>query len=674
MVDWHNYGKEQDDDLGAITTAFGNENISEVLGWVFGSGVLGVRQYRNNTAFKESGRRFDAVYASLNLHDHSNYKSMPGIGEIALFVKEYYRSRHNDYRCRKSIAGLSEEFNSEPLHAPSLSATVLAKPTGVSGDAVDVTSDTQARYLKNIYKENPEDVEVHLAYAEVWRQENTGSLEDAGESFRHADEVSDTVKAFQRASIYNAEGVKNRFENESFGATSIVNVDDSGSPVASYVNFRILTCKVGTLADLGTTVQSPIISIAIQSSHYHLLNAQLTDQEANDLVNGVVASVTLTSTDSGHTHNYIITWDGSDFVGVDTGIGSHIHEVTIENNFTGNLPYDPDKALNGIIDSTNRFSMRQENWGGTSLPEDIINSRFPRFSCADLDRICERIPGMDGEGAFIDKTHPVDDTISYLDRDGGTLNAAYYHRTISAVLSDAAGRSSEDAGFNDSTLYVAKNTKDGVVNKVSYMIPLEMLIRSPVETWNPYSISAATSAEIESGTTDGTQTNPYSDYSDSNFYYLIPYAFYADTNPNADPADTSGNAWMVSGVDGIARRCWGSGIKPFTADGSQRIRIPVYPVAQAFSHEGGRISRLEDKVGFIVKQGSGVTYDTAAMFSLMPDATLVPEGTKFKIIDLTLPIGIIDGSTSDPFGKTTTRFYQNKPVTGGALEWVEVYS
>ena len=597
----HNYGAVQQIETGHLTDAFGGAYLRELTQAMWSTGLLGVRQYALNQAFASGTRRTHAVFSAFNLHDHSNYRSMPGTGELMALANGYYiRMRHQDYIMKKSVQATGTEadytYSTEQINAPDIKASVLALPTGVNGDLVDFSVGTQAEYFKNIYTDNPQDVEAHMAYLEIWLQDYTGEQQDVSESFRHEDVISNIRELLEEGNKHSAEGTKDILENLAFLNAQKINLGATGAPSIATLNARVMVAKVGSLADLGTTVTAPVITIATASSHFHVLDQQMTDQQAQDLRDGTVSVVTLTSTDVGHTHNYDITWNGTNYVGVDTGLTGHVHEVLIEQVFTGNLPWDETKALNGVIDNENQYSIVDEYWGDVVDRDNVMASRWPRFTVENLDRICERVPGMDGEGAFFIKQNPADDSIDYLDRDGGILNAAYYHRRITRAQGDAAGRQFEDAGFNDSNLFVAKNTKSNVVNQVSYMIPLEIIFRSPIENWNPYQITQSDRASIQDSGAAGTQASPYEDYSENHFYYLTPYAFYPDTNANIDPADTSGSKWMVSGVDGVARRCWGSGIKPHTPDRSQRIRVPIYAVCGDFSYEGGRVLRLEKQV------------------------------------------------------------------------------
>lgn len=207
----------------------------------------------------------------------------------------------------------------------------------------------------------------------------------------------------------------------------------------------------------------------------------------------------------------------------------------------------------------------------------------------------ERAPGLDGEGASINEVYTNPDTgedTTYLDRDGGPLNSAYYHRRYQQTANDAAGRVVADRGFNDTSLFISLNTKVGVYKNVSYAVPFEIIAQLP--KWNPYNFSES-DFETVNASGAGTQGDPYDAYADENYYYLTPYAMYTEGG-TVDPADTAGSVWIESGIDSVARRVWSSGIRPFTHDNVHRMRWPVAPIYQEGSYEATQLAIMREKI------------------------------------------------------------------------------
>ena len=157
------------------------------------------------------------------------------------------------------------------------------------------------------------------------------------------------------------------------------------------------------------------------------------------------------------------------------------------------FPYDPFKAANGILDDTNRFALLRdeelllpgESW------EDFAASSRARFGmdAADYRSMVGRVWGLDGIDAA-----PLYDTfnVNTFTLTGRPLNMARYNRAYGLPTADASGRTAAPRGFNDPHLNVARTTNPLVVGGYTYMIPLELVCRTPLESWNPYDVVPST--------------------------------------------------------------------------------------------------------------------------------------------------------------------------------------
>ena len=601
------YAREDDfhapikEEIRALSDASAFEATASVFRVLGGSGVVAARQYTSNLSLDAEGRKHDGAYAALNLHSHANYSNMCGLAESAWLVNGYPNfMRHQDYKFRKTIAADDYEFGVELTEAPDVPVDILALPTGVAADgAVDLVSNTQARAIKNIRTERPEDCKFHLAYAEFWfeaieAEEDEYPYEDRGDSFRHADAYSTLGQMHDTISTLNLGGAKERTENApSFPIVKRL-VDESGREIAGYFNSRIMTCEVGTLAPTGVYDIAPLITIRTANSHSHILSSQLTDQEAADLRDGTVSSVTLESTDVGHSHSYVITWDGVGFVGADQN-GSHQHDILFEEGYDGSLPFDFDEALAGTTSANNVFV---PIWDDVSLDEygskdAVLNSRSARFKMSQglLERVCERVPGLDGEGAF-NEEETLNSGVSQ-DRDGGVLNAAYYTHTYNQETADASGRTPVHRGFNDPNLFTAKTTKKNVIGGYSMMVPIELVLLTPENSWNPHDIAEVAAKGDVTGF-GGTAAFAYSASSEDERWYRLPVGMYSAAGI-PDPADTSDTKWMLDSA-GVAQLCYPSGIHPFTWDGLNRVRFPVYPVWQEYEYSSVRLEKAKGRI------------------------------------------------------------------------------
>jgi hypothetical protein len=243
--------------------------------------------------------------------------------------------------------------------------------------------------------------------------------------------------------------------------------------------------------------------------------------------------------------------------------------------------------------------------------EELAEGRLGRFrvkhSIADgnlaertdpgqLDALMSMIPGLDGDGAVIRE--------EYLDTHahGGTftqrlmkyktsdqLNSAYYNRFYSYEHAGAAGRRNYRRGFNDPTLFVATNTKTEVTavpgmggeHRLSWAVPLELMVTGPIAGWNPYGV-----AEVQpitgTGATAGAALNGVRQNGD---WYMCPASLFDGETVVADQADTSKAKWVNDGTN-TPRLMAGSGVYVFLPRidnaAPMRMRYPIAPV----HHEG----------------------------------------------------------------------------------------
>lgn len=599
-----------------------SDEIGEVLRWLVQSGLIGVRQYDLNSPSSQV-RYFDG-YAAANMHDHPDIEGTCGLAELAFVANGHYvRTRHNDYYHMKSAPGAF--LNRTFVGPPPVPATVLAKATGLNTNGtLDLVGDTQAKWMSEIWA-NPDRLRVDLVYLELWLEEITGNVTavDAATSRRHGIYSETLIDSFETATLISGAGAKDAKENL---ADRPVGYTPFDSPLYPHmdrrrwqVNYRISTTPVGDMAPTGTDPVNPPILIGVSNSHTHVLTAQLTPTQYADLRNSVVPFVDLTSTDVGHNHTYRITWNSGtqSLDGVDLNT-NHQHAVIIQQGFSGHVPYNEAKARDGIIDSTNRFRLIRdlpllEKFGGDL--DAMIRSRQARFECVDVEAMMEQCYGMEGEGAVLTEDYNYSGVAYSFDdyKDpsiGGapSLNAARYNRRSIINRSDASGRQVFHRGFNDPRLFVAKTTHSEVVNGFSYAIPLEVLVRSPVESWNPANITINRATPIP--TAAGTLADPFPDARPDNGWYYVPKAIFTVVPGATDPADTVAPSKFVRGADLNIYECAAAGVWVHDLAG-RRTRIPVYRMAQEGSREAVDLflvkRMLRQTLGRIISQSTTST-------------------------------------------------------------------
>lgn len=573
-----------------FTTLNGIERLQGQLA----SGVVSVRQYTNSSAFVPEERVHTESYSAISGHNHADHNNLNGLAELQVVLNGIeMRSRHNDYLYRNNVMSANPSSNERdyifprelsPTFPDSFPPELANMPTGVNEDgSLDCSEGTQAHFMKSAGLEH---TQVILSYVEMWIQ-RIG--EDAGDTLRHEIEAGELTEQYIRENLLKASGHKNRLENFEVSPSLVRTIDEDGNAIYGQPVFRISSFVIGHAGNIDpATRTAPNINIGL-NQHAHVLNEQMTDEQAQGLVAGDLDFVNLQAFDNDHAHIFQITWDGQQFVGVDLN-QDHQHEVLIEEGFTGQIPFDRDKARDGVIDETNRFRLVRDIQGRnrTESFDELIDSNLARFEYVDAERALELCPGLDGDGAVIFEEVILSngDIDQFQDRDGGTLNSAYYNHRYQTVFNDASGRQAADRGFNDPNLFVARTNNPDVINGYSYAIPLEIHMVHPWRHWNPYNIEY----EIAAPDGDGSQANPYTRSSQANFYFL-PFSYWMDENV-VDPADTN-RAAFVNDPQGVTRSCWGSGSWIVTPDGSQRCRFPVYPVAHEFSHASTRLRILQ---------------------------------------------------------------------------------
>lgn len=568
-----------------LAEAAQEEGYAEFLRSQGASGIVNTRQYQADRTFELGYRVHDVSYAALNIHNHPNYKSQPGMAEIAACINGYYfRTRHMDYAMAYPIQG--KYLERVALHAPELPSAIAALPTGINPDGSINFANTQAGYMRDVKTANPQDCQWHLAYLECWlEQSEDDALDDPADSFRHANDAKGYREMFDKGRYLNASGHKNRLENLSYQPFTVRYVDAQGVPRFGTLQYRINSYPVGDLRALGGAEQSPRFVVGNSNSHYHSLEVVLTSAQMTSIKSGTALELT-TSNDFGHTHQVRVTWDGTQYQAQDLHAG-HQHPVAVIADSNGRLPYNEAKAVAGTIDNTNRFKLvrdlrsraHQSSWA------NLAKSRMARFECADLLALCEKLPGLEGDGAVLEESYTQYGLNDVLDSHTGSgrLNAARYNRRYKFNRGDASGRVTANRGFNDPTLFVAKTSHPRVVGGFSWMIPIELILRTPRENWNPYSLPTGDYALLKAEETagHGTQAKPFSGTNPLHFYYGTPVGVVPEVPGQVDPADTANTAW-VKDANGTPRQVLGNGIRVHDVDG-MRQRFPIYPL---FSDHG----------------------------------------------------------------------------------------
>lgn len=258
----------------------------------------------------------------------------------------------------------------------------------------------------------------------------------------------------------------------------------------------------------------------------------------------------------------------------------------------------------------------------------------------NLDRLMAEIPGLDGFGASLTETYlEYGQTASIREwsRDA-PINAANYNRFARLATLDAANRDRFHRGFNDPNLFVASTTRpevlpmplDGQNYRFTYALPFELILRTPLESWNPHALPEIAPNALAG---NGSQAAPYNGVTRSgndngnSRNYRTPADFFA-TGPAqfTDVADTGFQAAWVLDSSGTPRLMRGSGIYVVLPaitglKAPVRVRHPIYPVFEEGSHAYAQMQGLRRDQAKAVASLAASQMELMARLEQQRDAT-----------------------------------------------------
>lgn len=294
---------------------------------------------------------------------------------------------------------------------------------------------------------------------------------------------------------------------------------------------------------------------------------------------------------------------------------------------------------------------------------ELAQTNGYQFAPTLLDELMAKVPGLNGGGTLAETFN--DTGTPYNTKQFGSnvndLNAAYYNRMFS-VFFTASGRSNVRRGWNDPMLFVAATTRPEVApaldptmsnaeRRYSYAIPLELILRTPLEAWNPHGVVLQSTI-----TGDGlSAATAWTGWKQAAYNYRVPQAFYTGGTVG-DPADTGGNARWVLDSGGQAVQCRASGLyvlmPPIQGIANPiRLRYPIAPCYDEGSYEWGYQQALQEELsamfgspnpfnsgGPIVTPGAGagLVFDAPLIASIVPrrgDAPTFTRATSATVVD-----------------------------------------
>ena len=524
-----------------VAIAMATESWSAFVRNTFSSGIVSTRQYNSSRPFDPKYKVTSSNFSAMSIHNHMDWRGLCGMAEISVLVNGHHiQTRHNDYRMLRPIQ--SNTFGERALNTGAPVATSVRNlPLGYTGLTLNGSlTGTQVEWMRNVYTNAPDHCIYELAYLEVWVQKFDGTIMDIASSTRHANEAKVAKVFLEQIRAYTTAGIKPPAENMPTLPGVVLTHDANGHPTLGYVNWRISTIPVANLSN----------------------------------------------------RNVSITIDG---------IGYDLRA----------MPFNAAKAGAGVIDATNRFKVRRKlhqkafkNHRGrntstsTEATEDleevtnyptwqelIYSSNGTLFDCADLEQLCRSVPGFDGVGNYttqfitdqFGRMVPGTKTpIRYSSYGDKGLN--YYSNSYVVNTLDASGFANVTRGFGDSNLFTAKTSHPEVLGGWSFMIPLELVVRTPRENWNPFNV-----VNQAAPTGNGAYNSPYSGWNDYGIFHTIPKDALASATTISTQADTKTSSWVTTPSG--AKEMLAAGVRIFDFTGERR-RFPVVPESIQFTGLG----------------------------------------------------------------------------------------
>lgn len=457
-------------------------------------------------------------FAAFGVHNHSNFFFMSGLPELVACVNGYeVRTRHTDYRWLYPAPAGGAYLEVSEAVPPPVPPSVLAQPTP-EDEVLEMRQYLRAYADRDVALRDYRDFfDTYISYVEVWFEVFAG------------DTLQDTAHSFRHS--LDSDSLKEIMEN-------YIALNASGLK-PRFENSAFMPGVIRCVDDKGVP-------------HFAILRYR-------------VGAMKLGSYRDYPVHEMVARVDDPA-----TRQRKDMTQAELE------------------VSRLGRFRVMRE------MGNPIIGERNgPDL----LDDLMKRIPGLDGVGASLEETYQ--DTLEnsqsqfiqrLMDWQTNTpLNSAYYSRYYSYEQAGAAGRRDYKRGFNDPYLFAATTTREevrslpglGGGHRLTWAIPLELLVASPLMGWNPYGVSEIPRADV---TGAGTEADPHNGASKDAYWYHTPASVFGNEANIGDPADTEQSAWMVC-ADGQKRRMSGSGVYihlPATDGRSPRMRYPIAPVY----HEG----------------------------------------------------------------------------------------
>lgn len=520
--------------------------------------VLGIKQVRlthkGTRSFNSDVVGQDAVNG---IHDHSNYKSLVGMGEVdAVMNGVEFRTKHNDFELRMPSKSSQNYHATEKIPFPPVPPSVLSKHT-VEQQIAEMQNYFKAwKYQDHRLKDYRPYFKAVLCYMEGAWTKDTENVQDQFPNDRHSLDASKWSDLEQKNRFAAYTGGKDSSENMAYLPRTIMNVQN-GTVEYSQWNYRILCHPLKK--DVPLKIFEPIDDMATRLSKKY---------DIRQLARTKAARFNL-ATYERHGHydpDLGYGWINDIMYGLSL-LDEYMMEIPGKNNYPGHL-----------IEDTFDMKMFHPTNRGQVLNTAYYHRRYK------YDR-----PGAMGTTTA---------NRGYVDANMWTAQTNSDH--ISNIeINDCQKKN----GHTVCTKYHPKYT---------YAIPLEIIYLTPLLSWNPYNLQYHGENEGDAHVTSGGRhggynvSNAYNGISEKHFY-MTPKEFFGEIgHPVYNEAEE--NAVGVLDHQGHVKKVLPSGTRVFlpsiTGVGRLRTRYPISPLFRDGSSTYKELEAFKELANFIDSHSS----------------------------------------------------------------------
>lgn len=521
-------------------------------------GFAGIKQVRlthkGTRSFLSDTAGQDAVNG---IHDHSNYKSLVGMGEVeAVMNGVEFRTRHNDFELRMPSKANQNYHATEKIPFPAVPPSVLSKHT-VAEQITEMQNYFKAwKYQDHRLKDYRPYFKAVLCYMEAAWTKDTKTAKDEFPNDRHTMVSEDWSDIEQKNRFYAYAGGRDLSENLVFLPRTIMNVKN-GTVEYSQWNYRILCHPLNK--DVPLKVFEPIDDLATRlSKKYDIRQIAKTKAARFNLA---------TYERHGHYDPDLGYGWINDVAYSSSLLDDYMMQIPGKNNYPGNL-----------IEDTFGMKMFHPTIRGKVLNTGYYHRRYK----------------YDRAGAM----------------GTTTANRGYTDAHMWAAQTNSDHISNIE--ITDCQKVNNKRVCKQYHPKYSYAIPLEIIYMTPLLSWNPYNLNFHGDARGDAYVTAGGRhggfnaSTAFTGISEKNFY-MTPKEFFGEIgHPVYKEAEES--AVGVLDHHHNVQKVLPSGTRVFLPSipgvGRLRTRYPIAPLFREGSSVYKELDALKELVNFIDSHSS----------------------------------------------------------------------